>query len=168
MCLQTVYCCPPKILDWRREVGELLLQVVSKAGDLQFVKEKTEEERKARLEVLLVDLVLELVFVQPGLFSSPPSLHPRVFAPFPAFFPSYQGSPLESLQISPDALSLSSLAAEWVRTFLGTDCLCSLPQHLTLRPWTKTEILLFAASSSPLLFASVLSYCHVFLSKNLL
>ena len=99
-------------------MGGLLLPVVSKAGGLQFVKEKTEEERKARLEVLLVDLVLELVFVQPGLFSSLPSLHPHVFAAFPAFVPSYQGSPLESLQISPDALSLSSSAAEWVRTSL--------------------------------------------------
>ena len=113
MCLQTVCCCPLKIPDWRREGGELLLQVVSKAGGLQFVKEKKEEERKARLEVLLVGLVLELVFVQPGLFLSLPSPHLLVFAAFP----SYQGSPLESLQISPDALLLFSSAVEWVKTF---------------------------------------------------
>ena len=86
-------------------MGELLLQVVSKAGGLQFVKQAMkEEEKKAKLVALLVGLVLELVFVQPGLFLSPPSPHLLVFAAFP----SYQGSPLESLQISPDALSLSS------------------------------------------------------------
>ena len=98
VCLQMACYCPLKILDWRREGGELLLPVVSKAGGLQFVKEMKEEERKVKLAALLVGLVLELVFVQPVLFSSLLYLHPLVFAPFPAF-PSYQGSPRESWQI---------------------------------------------------------------------
>ena len=115
MCLQMVGCCPLKILDWRRAVDELLLPVVLTAGGLQFVKEMKEEERKVKPAALLVGLVLELVFVQLFLFCS---LHPFAFAPFPAASLSYQGSPLESLQISPAAPSRSSWAAEWVRTFL--------------------------------------------------
>ena len=118
MCLQMVGCCPLKILDWRRAVDELLLPAVLKAGGLQFVKEMKEEEKKVKPADLLVGPVLELVFGQPFLFCSLPSLHPLVFAPSPAAFPSYQGSPLESLQISPAAPSRSSWAAEWVRTFL--------------------------------------------------
>ena len=43
-----VCCCPLKILDWRREGGELLLQVVLKAGGRQFVKEKKEEEMEVK------------------------------------------------------------------------------------------------------------------------
>ena len=48
VCLQMVGCCPLKILDWRRAVDELLLPVVLKAGGRQFVKEKKEEEKKAK------------------------------------------------------------------------------------------------------------------------
>ena len=99
-------------------MDELLLPVVLTAGGLQFVKEMKEEERKVKPAALLVGLVLEPVFVQPFLFCSLPSLHPFAFAPFPAASLSYQGSPLESLQISPAAPSISSPAAEWVRTFL--------------------------------------------------
>ena len=99
-------------------MGELLLPEVSKAGGLHFVKEMKEGERKVKLAAL----VLEFVFVQPVLFRALPSLRLLVFEPFPAF-PSYQGSPLESWQISPAAPSLSSWAVEWGRTSLGTVCL---------------------------------------------
>ena len=112
MCLQMVCFYPPKILDWRREVGELLLPEVSKAGGLHFVKEMKEGERKVKLAALLVGLVLEFVFVQPVAFRSLPYLRLLVFEPFPAFL-SYQGSLLESWQISPAAPSLSSWAVEW-------------------------------------------------------
>ena len=115
MCLQMVGCCPLKILDWRRAVDELLLPVVLKAGGLQFVKEMKEEERKVKPAALLVGLVLELVFAEPVLswFLSP--LHLLVCELFPVF-PSYLGSLLENWQTSPGAPSLSSWAAEWVRT----------------------------------------------------
>ena len=40
--------------------------------------------------------------------------------------------------------------------------------HPTLRPWTKTENLLFASSSFPPPFSSDPANCHISLSKNLL
>ena len=115
VCLQMACCCPLKILDWRREEDELLLPVVLKAAGQQSGKETKEEVRKEKLAVLLVGLVLELVFAEPVLswFLSP--LHLLVCELFPVF-PSYLGSPLENWQTSPGAPSLSSWAAEWVRT----------------------------------------------------
>ena len=117
VCLQMACCCPLKILDWRREEDELLLPVVLKAAGQQSGKETKEEVRKVKLAVLLVGLVLELVFAEPVLswFLSP--LHLLVCELFPVS-PSYQDSPLENLQTSPDAPSLSSWAAEWARTSL--------------------------------------------------
>ena len=115
VCLQMACCCQLETLDWRREGDELLLPVVLKAAGQQSGRETKEEVRKEKLAVLLVGLVLELVFAEPVLswFLSP--LHLLVCELFPVF-PSYLGSPLENWQTSPGAPSLSSWAAEWVRT----------------------------------------------------